>query len=359
MKKDNPLPVTLRHIAEAAGVSKAAVGYALQNKPGVGSETRKRILAISTQLGYIPDARLASFMTSVRKTREKGPLPIAWLNTHTLEDAWQKYKFLSPYFEGASERCATFGFRLDPVWVRRPGLTISQLSRSLYQRGVEGVIVSHPARHLRLQWKHLAGVSLEGALLAPALDRVMVDTTFNLLLAWKSLRRLGYRRIGICLAEEVDRFSHHMLRSTVHFLYATTSARDRVQPLLHSHHITEETRADEIMQWVRTECPEVVIGHDSHLVKWIEKAGYQVPQDCGVVHLAIDDDVGDWAGIYCNRRAVGRAAADRVIALVSNRQFGVPPVALSSMIRGRWQMGKTIVSRRPEDSVLAGRKSLT
>ena len=256
MEKDKPLPVSLGDIAEAAGVSKAAVGYALQNKPGVGQATRQRILEIARRLGYIPDARLASFMTSVRKTREKGTLPIAWLNTHSMEDAWQTYKFLSPYFEGASERCSELGFRLEPIWVTKPGFTISRLSRSLYQRGIEGVIVTHPARHMRLRWEHLAGVSLEGALLAPALDRVMVDTNFNLLLAWKTLKRMGYKRIGICLAEEVDRFSHHMIRSTIQYLYRTTSPRERVRPLVHSHHSSEQIRRVEVRQWVRTERPK-------------------------------------------------------------------------------------------------------
>ena len=347
LKEDQPI-VTLRHIAKAANVSKAAVGYALQNKPGVSGETRKRIIEIARQLGYIPDARLASFMTSVRKTREKGPLPIAWLNTHAYEDAWKKYKFLAPYFEGASERCASLGFRLDPIWVRRPGLTMSRLSRSLYQRGIEGVIISHPARHLRLQWAHLACVSLEGALLAPPLDRVMTDTNFNLLLAWKTLKRLGYRRIGICLQEEVDRFSNHVIRSTAHYLYRTSLPHQRVQPLFHSHHHADEKKREECLQWVRDERPQVVIGHDSRLLDWLESVGYQVPDACGIVHLAIDDDVSDWAGIFSNRKSAGSAAAERVITLASNRQFGVPPVPLNSMIRGKWHTGKTLLLHPPD-----------
>jgi LacI family transcriptional regulator len=356
--KEDQSPITLRHIAEVAGVSKAAVGYALQNKLGVGSETRKRILEIARRLGYIPDARLASFMTKVRHTREKGPLPVAWLNTHAREDAWQKYKFLTPYFEGASERCASLGFRLDPIWVRRPGMTMSRLSQTLYQRGVEGVIVSHPVRHLRLQWNHLASVSLEGALLAPSLDRVMTDTNFNLLLAWKTLKRLGYRRIGICLQEEVDRFSHHMIRSTAQYLYRTAPARDRVRPLFHSHHSTDEMKGAEVGPWITSERPEVVIGHDSRLVHWIERAGHRVPEECGVVHLALDDDVGDWSGIYSNRRAAGRAAAERVISLVHHRQFGVPAVPMNSMIRGTWRMGATILPKGAGLKVIAPRKNV-
>ena len=78
-------------------------------------------------------------------------------------------------------------------------MTMKRVSQILYQRGIEGAIVTHPARHLRLNWNHLAAVSLEGALLAPRLHRVMSDMFFNLLLALKMVKRSGYRRIGICV----------------------------------------------------------------------------------------------------------------------------------------------------------------
>ena len=63
-----------------------------------------------------------------------------------------------------------------------------------------------------------------------------------------------------------------------------------------------------------------------------------------MVHLAIDDDVSDWAGVYSNRRTAGSAAAQRVISLVYTRQFGVPSVPLNTMIRGTWRAGSTLLS---------------
>lgn len=41
-----------KDIAEQAGVSRAAVSLALNNKPGISDETRERILAIAANLGY-------------------------------------------------------------------------------------------------------------------------------------------------------------------------------------------------------------------------------------------------------------------------------------------------------------------
>jgi len=97
-------------IAAAAGVTRAAVSYALRNKPGVSKVTRARILKIAKQMGYSPDARIASWMLRVRESKSRELLPIAWLNhDRDDKDAWRNAPFLSPYFEGATERADELG----------------------------------------------------------------------------------------------------------------------------------------------------------------------------------------------------------------------------------------------------------
>jgi DNA-binding LacI/PurR family transcriptional regulator len=48
--------LTIGDIAKAAGVSKGAVSYALNGKPGVSDVTRRRILAIARELGWHPSS---------------------------------------------------------------------------------------------------------------------------------------------------------------------------------------------------------------------------------------------------------------------------------------------------------------
>lgn len=54
--------VTINDIARQAGVSKGAVSYALNGRPGVSAATRSRILAVAGELGWAPNrtARLLS-----------------------------------------------------------------------------------------------------------------------------------------------------------------------------------------------------------------------------------------------------------------------------------------------------------
>lgn len=46
------MTVTMKDIAKAAGVSRAAVSYVINDKPGVSEETRQRILAAMSELNY-------------------------------------------------------------------------------------------------------------------------------------------------------------------------------------------------------------------------------------------------------------------------------------------------------------------
>lgn len=48
---------TINDVASAAGVSKGAVSFALNDRPGVAPQTRQRILEVAAQLGWTPSPR--------------------------------------------------------------------------------------------------------------------------------------------------------------------------------------------------------------------------------------------------------------------------------------------------------------
>ena len=56
---------TISDIAKRAGVSKGAVSYALNNRPGLSDGTRERILAIAEELGWYPN-RAARSLSAAR-----------------------------------------------------------------------------------------------------------------------------------------------------------------------------------------------------------------------------------------------------------------------------------------------------
>ena len=64
-RAEAPSRVTIRDIAERAGVSKGAVSYALNGRPGVSDDTRVRILSIADELGWYPN-RAARALSAAR-----------------------------------------------------------------------------------------------------------------------------------------------------------------------------------------------------------------------------------------------------------------------------------------------------
>lgn len=57
------MPITIRDVAEAAGVSPATVSRVLNGKQDVGTELRHRVLAAVTELGYRPNGPARSLRT--------------------------------------------------------------------------------------------------------------------------------------------------------------------------------------------------------------------------------------------------------------------------------------------------------
>lgn len=55
---------TINDVARAAGVSKGAVSFAFNNRPGLAPETRERILTAARELGWTPSARARALSVS-------------------------------------------------------------------------------------------------------------------------------------------------------------------------------------------------------------------------------------------------------------------------------------------------------
>ena len=62
---------TIADIARRAELSKGAVSYALNGRPGVSEATRQRVLKLAAEMGWRPSSAARALSTS-------GPAPSAW-----------------------------------------------------------------------------------------------------------------------------------------------------------------------------------------------------------------------------------------------------------------------------------------
>jgi len=346
--KEKRSPVSVRQIAARLGLSKTTVGDALNHSPRVKAATRELVERTAREMGYVPDARISTVMAQVRQADAKDLLPLAWLSTTQAEESWSRYAYLAPYYAGAKERARQLGYRLEEFWTNEPGMSARRLSGILDAQGIGAVIVTYPARHLNIDWQRVAAVSLGGAMLSPRLDTVMTDHYFNFTLALKMAKRAGYRRIGIFLAREMDRFSSHLLQATAHFFYHSDQAATQLPPHFYEQESPDyySTLRRELSEWIGQHRPDVVLSHSIELVNHLEHVGYRVPGDIACIHLGTDDDASDWAGINAQKRVIGAKAVEAVIARLHRGDFGPPQVDTKTLVRGSWHGGWTMPVRK-------------
>lgn len=343
MKASSKKIVSLGDIAKLANVSRMTVSLALRKRPEVSEATCIKIADIARKLGYAPDARMAQRMEMVRETKTRDPVPIAWLDMSHKRSTWRSSASCTPYLLGARERCMQMGYTIDEFWLGERGMTLQRLSHILYSRGIQGVIVAPPAHlaliHLKLKWEHFAAVTFEKSLTVPPLHRVAQDQYYNMSLALKLLRRFGYQRIGVVLQQQANRRSYHAVHAAALYFQAKLQSSSRIPPLTHVH---ADVPGAEFSKWLKRHRPEVIVGQHSLIPQWLEQEGLQVPEDIGVVHLSLDDDCLDWAGIHSRKKEIGSAAAARVISLLQNNEIGLPHIPMDTLVRGVWQHGKTL-----------------
>jgi DNA-binding LacI/PurR family transcriptional regulator len=181
---------TINDVATAAGVSKGAVSFALNDRPGISATTRQRILTVAADLGWTPSPRARALSTS--RALAVG-LVLARPPEILRADA-----FFPSFIAGLEQVLSAHGHALL-LQVAEHGDAAAY--RRLAQEGrVDGVLVTDlqiddPRPEL------LGSLGLPFVVVGPALgerygDAVGVDDAPGVRAAVEHLVQLGHRRIG-------------------------------------------------------------------------------------------------------------------------------------------------------------------
>lgn len=131
--------MTIRGIAELAGVAKSTVSKALNGHPDVGPETRARILELVRSLGYVPDASARAVATGRTGTigiiipMKPGPVI--------------QGRYWSAVVGAAATSAAHYGQDLLMLVPREEGEVVSAYPAMLNSRKVDGVIIGSEVLH--------------------------------------------------------------------------------------------------------------------------------------------------------------------------------------------------------------------
>lgn len=123
--------VTMRQVAELAGVSTMTVSKALADKPGISRKTKDLVIAAAKELNYLPNALAASFRT--KRTNTIGVV----MAEHLLD-------VFPPVFRGIEAAAAAHGY--STVLGNTAHASERDIIHMLASNLVDGIIVNSPLR---------------------------------------------------------------------------------------------------------------------------------------------------------------------------------------------------------------------
>ncbi|MBC8041106.1 MAG: LacI family DNA-binding transcriptional regulator [Opitutaceae bacterium] len=333
---------TTRDIAAEAGVHPATVSRALRNHPSIPEETRKRVQSIAEKLGYKPDPMLASLMAYRQATQPTHyNATLAWVTNHPDREGWKNQLVARDYFQGAERRATALGYKIETFWLREPGMTAARASTILATRAIQGLLLApQPDYQGRadLDWDRFSSVALGFSLITPALHIIANHQFSSMLLAVDHLRALGYRRVGLVLADFNDERTHHNWTGAFLGRQLTWPESERL-PCLR----LPALEADAFHAWRETHRPDAILTPNFDVVLgWLAQRGLTVPDDIGLCAVPTYDSGHFYAGVQENSLLIGEAAVEFLIGMLHRNERGVPPVPHRLLIESTWLPGRTL-----------------
>ncbi len=345
--------VSLKDVAEAAGVTRMTVSLALRNHSSIPEVTRARIREHAERLGYLPDPEVARVMGSIRaRRRSHRPTTIAYITAHENRFEWRNHPTHLAYHDGAERRAAECGYNLEEFWLGEPGMTARRLGDVIRNRGINGVVVSpFPwAQPLfdEFPWKFFSAVALGYSMVQPALCRACNHQFQSMQLLVAKLWRCGYRRIGFAMERDQNDRVRHNWRGGFMSDDAPLPGWPVVPFLLH-----EDWTRDRFAAWLELEKPDVVVTAGPEVERWLAELGLRTPRDIGLANVDLVPVMAEHkvTGINQNSPQVGAAGVDLLITLMNSNERGVPRVPRILMVEGEFVQGKTTraISTKPPE----------
>lgn len=271
------MPITIRDVAEAAGVSIATVSRVLNNKDHpVGTETRQRILATADSLGYRPNIAARSLRTD--RSATVGIIaddiigPFATKIIRGIQDRLRQAGYL----------CVIISADWNPEAER-------EAIHDLVSRSIDGIVFSETWHHTAVELLDLASkpyVFVHRQFAAPGQYSAIPDERYAVHLVMQHLLSMGHRRIGYINGPE--RYYASALR-LAGYCEELASADIAFDPALVERGDWELESGYRAMQRLLTAQPRLTAlfaGNDlmaAGAIYALQDAGLRVPEDVAVV----------------------------------------------------------------------------
>ena len=330
-------------IAKVLGKSPSAVSLALNGSPKVSVALKELVAIEARRISYMPSGKLSELMSQIRAAKESKSLGcFAVMSLYDDPCPWQKSLHYSRIYQGMIKSAEALGFRLEPLWLKAPGMTPDRFKGILEARGIKGMLCFGSPKmkeKFPCPLSHFATVTM-GLSIDQPMNRVIPNFHNDCILTLDKLHELGYRRPGIIYGS-LDR----VIISLSAYLgwCAFTLGRNQTIPPLE----IEASSYAKFASWRKRYKPDVLILviRDSEIQKFlatIKSEGVQIPEDIGVAVITPTIENDGLSGIRQNQALMGDRAVKLLLSRINSQDFGPPEHPRVEMVDGEWIEGASI-----------------
>lgn len=332
--------VTMRDIAQRAGVHFTTVSRALTRHPSIPTATCNHIRKLADEMGYAPDPMVAAL--NAYRIRTQAPTyhgNIAWVTNGFTRNGWNTCKTFDLHHKGAIQRAQELGYKVEDFWLREPGMTGRRASKVLAARNIRGLILApqpKPKMRVKLDWSRFAAVTFGYTLAWPVLHTVTNNTFLSMQTSIRHARALGYRRLGLIISLAAnERVNHTWMAGFLERQYHWPS-NERLPVCLY------ETPDAKILSWMKKCRPDAVICHDPLVFNLLKEKGYRIPGDIGYLTPSRGDYPLNVTAIDENALDGGAVAVNFLVGMIHHGEWGIPTSPQRLLTEGSWCQGKTL-----------------
>lgn len=339
--------VTLRDIAEKAGVTHVTISRALKDDPSISKARRESIRKLADEMGYRPDPGLMA-LAAHRFARQRHQIQsaLAWVNRHEDPEHLHKYKELHAYWTGAETRARRFGYKLEEIlWP--PGSSVTRLQQILETRGIRGILL--PPHHFQLDWadfdwSKFCVVRFGMSVRNPDVHAVTSDQLRAVVMAMERIRQLGYARIGLIVPKDFDRYLGGNYSGGFYAAHELFDLGQLIPPLAmeSSVYVQQPAKAAVTLEkWLNKYRPDAALITVAQVPTLLRKLGVRVPQDLALAGSSLLDLPVD-AGIDQNSEMIGRIAVETLVSQINLNVLGRPAAPCRILVESTWQDGSAM-----------------
>ncbi len=346
--------MNVRHLARLAGLSPSAVSLALRDSPKISPATRRRVRRLAERNGYRPDPTIVAMMNHLRRVQaQRQQACFGVISFYDDPQPWERSRHLTRVYEGMKVRAEQLGYRLEPLWLRAPGMTYRRFRGILDARGVEGLLCFGSPdldQVFPAELDHYAIVTVGLSIRTP-LHRVTSHFFNDTVHVLDRVYDLGYRRPGLVLGRYEEARSGHAHTAAYLGWCEHRLGPRRALPVL----LVDQVEDQPLLDWLRHYRPDVLVF--VHLYDKLEQLRavlrqyrIRVPGMLGVAVLSHILEGTGFSGLQQNQSLMGAWAVELLAARISNHDLGIPANPRLEMVESEWIEGRTLRRQRGVNS---------